>query len=79
MNSAAGKINLEDGIKKYTTNISPEIKNPMGNKIHARSPFIFLLAQHVAFAVSSCTSHKQLVYLKNVDSTSTENYFPSNR
>jgi polysaccharide export outer membrane protein len=30
-------------------------------------------------AISSCTTHRQLVYLKNVDSTSTENYYPKNR
>jgi polysaccharide export outer membrane protein len=30
-------------------------------------------------AISSCTTHRQLVYLKNVDSASTENYYPKNR
>lgn len=28
---------------------------------------------------SACTSHRQLVYLKNIDSVSTENYYPKNR
>lgn len=29
--------------------------------------------------ISSCTSHKQLVYLKNVDSASAEGYYPKIR
>jgi polysaccharide export outer membrane protein len=29
--------------------------------------------------LASCTSHRQLVYLKNVDSVSAENFFPKNR
>jgi polysaccharide export outer membrane protein len=29
--------------------------------------------------ISSCTSHRQLVYLKNVDSVSAENFYPKNR
>jgi len=36
--------------------------------------FVCLLIAH-----SSCTSHRQLVYLKNVDSVSTENFYPKNR
>jgi polysaccharide export outer membrane protein len=30
-------------------------------------------------ALASCTSHRQLVYLKNVDSVSNENFFPKTR
>jgi polysaccharide export outer membrane protein len=28
---------------------------------------------------TSCTSHRQLVYLKNIDSVSTENFYPKNK
>jgi polysaccharide export outer membrane protein len=38
-------------------------------------PFAIVLA----VIVSSCTSHRQLVYLKNVDSASAEAYYPKNR
>jgi len=33
----------------------------------------------ILIALSSCTSHRQLVYLKNVDSLSNENFFPKIR
>jgi polysaccharide export outer membrane protein len=38
-----------------------------------------ILSACLLIAVSSCTSHRQLVYLKNVDSVSTENFYPKNR
>ena len=49
----------------------------MGNKTHGRYglPMLTGLAC-LLLAVSSCTFHKQLVYLKNVDSVSTENFYP---
>jgi len=40
---------------------------------------LLLITALAAFAVTSCTSHRQLVYLKNVDSTSAENFYPKNR
>lgn len=49
----------------------------MGSKTHAKSSLAALIcAACLLFAVSSCTFHKQLVYLKNVDSVSTENFYP---
>ncbi|MBN1790152.1 MAG: polysaccharide biosynthesis/export family protein [Bacteroidales bacterium] len=41
--------------------------------------FLLLFAAFVAFAAASCTSHRQLVYLRNVDSTSTEGFYPKSR
>ncbi len=48
---------------------------------NATSPgtFLLLLAACFAFAFTSCTSHRQLVYLRNVDSTSTEGFYPKSR
>lgn len=40
---------------------------------------ILLVFISLLITFSSCTSHKQLVYLKNVDSVSAENFFPKNR
>jgi polysaccharide export outer membrane protein len=37
------------------------------------------IAACIAFAFTSCTSHRQLVYLKDVDSTSAENFYPKSR
>jgi polysaccharide export outer membrane protein len=33
----------------------------------------------IYIALSSCTSHRQLVYMKNIDSLSNENFFPKTR
>jgi polysaccharide export outer membrane protein len=38
-----------------------------------------LLITGLIVLLSSCTAHRQLVYLRNVDSTSTENFFPKFR
>ncbi|HJZ38987.1 MAG TPA: polysaccharide biosynthesis/export family protein [Bacteroidales bacterium] len=38
-----------------------------------------LYAGFLILALASCTSHRQLVYLKNVDSLSAENFYPKNR
>lgn len=38
-----------------------------------------ILTPILLIALFSCTSHRQLVYLKNVDSLSTENFFPKTR
>ncbi len=49
------------------------------NIVNRSGASLFLFAACIAFAVTSCTSHRQLVYLRNVDSTSTENYYPKSR
>jgi polysaccharide export outer membrane protein len=50
---------------------------------HNTPPFIkvslFIGLSCLFIFISSCTSHRQLVYLKNIDSLSTENYYPKNR
>jgi polysaccharide export outer membrane protein len=38
-----------------------------------------IFAGFLVLVLASCTSHRQLVYLKNVDSLSTENFYPKNR
>lgn len=44
------------------------------------SKFLLLsTATILILAGGSCTSHRQLVYLKNIDSLSTENFYPKNR
>jgi polysaccharide export outer membrane protein len=50
----------------------------MDNKPLARSSFAALLgAACLLMVVTSCTSHRQLVYLQNVDSVGTGNYYPN--
>jgi len=40
---------------------------------------VILFAACLMIAFTSCTSHRQLVYLRNVDSVSAENFYPKNR
>jgi polysaccharide biosynthesis/export protein len=46
-------------------------------KLIVKSTFLILVVIAVSF--SSCTSYKQMVYLQNIDSSSTENFFPKVR
>jgi polysaccharide biosynthesis/export protein len=49
----------------------------MSNKTHGRYGLLVLTGLAcLLLAFSSCTFHKQLVYLQNVDSVSTENFYP---
>jgi len=48
------------------------------SQIINKSAFV-LLSALLLIAASSCTSHRQLVYLKNVDSVSAESFYPKNR
>lgn len=43
-----------------------------------KSPLVILFFC-LFITLASCTSHRQLVYLKNVDSVSAENFYPKNR
>lgn len=41
--------------------------------------FLLIVAISLVTVMFSCTSHRQLVYLKNVDSLSAENFYPKKR
>jgi polysaccharide export outer membrane protein len=41
--------------------------------------FISITSFCLLVVISSCTTHRQLVYLNNVDSVSTENFYPKSR
>ncbi len=41
--------------------------------------FLLIIAISLVIGMFSCTSHRQLVYLKNVDSLSVENFYPKKR
>jgi polysaccharide export outer membrane protein len=41
--------------------------------------YMMIVIAGILLLSTSCTSHRQLVYLRNVDSLSTENFYPKNR
>src|SRR4030042_278866 len=44
-----------------------------------KTPYYFFIASILVVVFSSCTQHKQLIYLSNVDSLNTENFYPKTR
>jgi polysaccharide export outer membrane protein len=47
--------------------------------MHLKNLYFYILMLAGIVILSSCTQHKQLVYLKNIDSDKPENYFPKSR